>query len=99
MNKVIGISRDYHKWSEPTAPASGFERITYGLRFHSEATRGMLRRRIGRRSQERYALNGTHPMDWILHDRVECDAALGSWFHGFLSRWTGPCQGLLEAAE
>jgi GMP synthase (glutamine-hydrolysing) len=70
----------------------------YGLQFHPEATRMTLERWIARRPAERYRLKGTHPPERQLKDQVVFDAALGTWFHGFLSRWIGPAMAVKEAA-
>ena len=71
----------------------------YGLQFHPEATRDMLRKWIGRRPAERHLLRGAHSPDRQLTDNLVHDAALGEWFRGFLNRWIGPAQNLREAAE
>ena len=71
----------------------------YGLQFHPGATRPMLERWIGRRPPERYLLKGTYGPERQRADFLAYDAPLGSWFHGFLSRWIGQAQGLKEAAE
>ncbi len=64
----------------------------YGLQFHPEATRATLERWISRRPAERYQLRGTHPPDRQLADHMIHDAALQSWFDGFMARWIGEAQ-------
>lgn len=59
----------------------------YGLQFHPEATRATLERWISRRPPERYLLKGTHPPERQLLDHASHDAALRSWFGGFLAQW------------
>jgi GMP synthase (glutamine-hydrolysing) len=76
-----------------------FGRHAYGLQFHPEATRPMLEKWIGRRPAERYRLKGTHLPGQQLEDNLAHDAALGRWFHAFLSGWIGPAQSMKEAAE
>jgi GMP synthase (glutamine-hydrolysing) len=71
----------------------------YGLQFHPEATRAMLEKWISRRPPERYQLKGTFTPERQLADYLEYDAALGTWFHGFLSRWIEPPRIIKEAAE
>ena len=71
----------------------------YGLQFHPEATRDTLRKWIGGRPAERHLLKGAHPPDRQLADNLIHDAALGEWFHGFLTRWIGPARKSREAAE
>lgn len=70
----------------------------YAMQFHPEATRETLERWIGRRPAERYLLKGTFSPERQLEDQLVFDAALGSWFDGFLSRWMGPEAGPEEAA-
>ncbi|MFN4141602.1 glutamine amidotransferase-related protein [Aestuariivirga sp.] len=62
----------------------------YGLQFHPEATRATLSRWISRRPAERHFLQGAHPPERQLADHLAYDAALGTWFSEFLSRWIGP---------
>lgn len=75
-----------------------YGRNAYGLQFHPEATRATLERWISRRPAERYLLNGTHPPERQLADHLANDAALQSWFGGFLSRWMGPARNPEEEA-
>lgn len=70
----------------------------YGLQFHPEATRATLERWISRRPPERYSLKGTHPPERQLTDHAAYDAALQSWFGGFLARWIGPAPNSEDAA-
>ncbi len=75
----------------------------YAIQFHPEARRSTLEKWIGRRPKERYLLAGAHPPEQQLADNVRYDAALATWFHGFLGRWMGPARSqwnaLREAAE
>jgi GMP synthase (glutamine-hydrolysing) len=71
----------------------------YGLQFHPEATRATLERWISRRPPERYLLKGTQPPERQLADHAAHDAALQSWFNGFLNGWIGPATRLAEAAS
>ncbi len=70
----------------------------YGLQFHPEATRDTLERWINRRPPERYLLKGAHPPERQLADHLIHDAALQSWFDGFMARWIGPAPKQEEAA-
>lgn len=62
----------------------------YAIQFHPEARRTTLEKWIGRRPKERYLLTGAHHPERQLADNLIHDAALQSWFHGFLDRWLGP---------
>ncbi len=70
----------------------------FGLQFHPEATKAMLEKWLARRPAERHAMKGAFQPDRQRQDFLEHDAALGSWFHEFLSRWMGPAIVLKEKA-
>ncbi len=61
----------------------------FGLQFHPEATRQMLKAWIGRRG-ERNRAPGAHPPARQLADNFMYDAALAGWFRTFLEEWAAP---------
>ena len=71
----------------------------FGIQFHPEASRQMLQTWIARRPPERYLLKGAYGPERQLADNLAYDAALATWFHGFLGRWIGAAETRMEAAE
>lgn len=70
----------------------------YGFQFHPEASLATLSRWIARRGDRNF-LPGAYPPERQIADHAVHDAALGSWFEGFMEAWIGPAQGYREAAE